>query len=35
MPKKDGLVLAAFSDKVLTPERLREMLREECLRQAG
>ncbi|MRD45728.1 hypothetical protein GHT07_00435 [Caenimonas koreensis DSM 17982] len=28
MPKLDGLVLAAFADKVLTPERLREMLRE-------
>jgi len=28
MPKMDGLVLAAFADKVLTPERLREMLRE-------
>jgi site-specific DNA recombinase len=28
MPKMDGLVLAAFADKVLTPDRLREMLRE-------
>ncbi len=28
MPKMDGLVLSAFADKVLTPERLREMLRE-------
>ena len=28
MPKMDGLVLAAFAEKVLTPERLREMLRE-------
>ena len=28
MPKMDGLVLSAFADKVLTPDRLREMLRE-------
>jgi site-specific DNA recombinase len=28
MDKMDSLVLAAFADKVLTPERLREMLRE-------
>lgn len=28
MKKMDDLVLAAFADKVLTPERLREMLQE-------
>ena len=37
MPKMDNLVLAAFADKVLTPERLREMLREmkQQLKQAN
>jgi DNA invertase Pin-like site-specific DNA recombinase len=37
MPKMDNLVLAAFADKVLTPERLREMLREmkQQLKQAS
>jgi site-specific DNA recombinase len=28
MPKMDSLVLSAFAERVLTPERLREMLRE-------
>ncbi len=32
MEKMDKLVLAAFSDKVLTPERMRNMLREMKLR---
>ncbi|WP_420821450.1 recombinase family protein [Rhodoferax sediminis] len=37
MPKMDNLVLAAFADKVLTPERLRDMLREmkQQLKQAN
>lgn len=28
MQKMDDMVLSAFADKVLTPERLREMLQE-------
>ena len=37
MQKMDDLVLAAFADKVLTPERLRDMLRElkQHLKQAN